>query len=251
MLDLASGEAKSLGPGQEARYLDTGHLIYLTADNAMVASPFDLDRGEITGAATPIVDFVAEGPGYTGINFALGASGAAVYAVGSTNQVEETLVMVDLNGRESPILGLPTGDFSGPRFDPTGRYLAFEIDGTLWIRDLVLGSQDLLSEEASFNPVWCADGSKLAFGASPAAGTVTHVLVRPSNLDSCSIILRREYAAARPVRRRKPIRSTRTVWRRNCRASSNATSTRENGFEVSMPVAAGMAIHWSGIRNVF
>ncbi len=183
LLDLESGEVRSLGPGQEARYLDTGHLIYLTADNAMVASPFDLDRGEITGAATPILDVVSEGPGYTGINFAVGASGAAVYSVGSTDQVDETLVMVDLDGRESPILGLPTGNFSGPRFDPTGRYLAFEIDGTLWIRDLVLGSQDLLSEGASFNPVWSVDGSKLAFGSSPSTGTVTQLLVRPSNLD--------------------------------------------------------------------
>ena len=187
LLDLESGEAKTLGPGREARYLETGHLIYLTADNAMVASPFDLDRGEISGAATPVVDVMASGPGPTGINFALGASGAAVYSVGSTDQLEETLVMVALDGRESPILGLPTGNFSAPRFDPTGRYLAFEIDGTLWIRDLVLGSQELLSEEASFNPVWSVDGSKLAFGSAPA--TVMQILIRASNLDSPAELL--------------------------------------------------------------
>ena len=85
---------------------------------------------------------------------------------------------------DAPLVRLPTGNFSGPRFDPTGRYLAFEIDGALWIRDLVLGSQDLLNELASFNPVWSVDGSKIAFGASPSTGTATQLLVRASNLDT-------------------------------------------------------------------
>ncbi len=184
VLDLESGEVQSLVQGRDARYLDAGYLIYATPSGSMVAAPFDLGRHEITGAAIPIIDAVSTGPVPRGMHFTLAATGTAVYAVGRSNEIEETLVTVDLSGNESPIRGLPAGDFSSPRFDPTGRYLVFELGTALWIRDLVLGSQDQLAGEGSFNPVWSVDGSKLAFATTPPSGMATQIFVRDAKLDS-------------------------------------------------------------------
>lgn len=189
VLDLESGEVESLAAGRDARYLETGHLIYATRSGSMVAAPFDPDRREVTGAATPVIDALSTGPDYAGLHFSLSNAGSAVYAVGRTNQVEETLVTIDLDGNQSSIRGLPTGNFSGPRFDPTGRYLAFELDGALWIRDLVLGSQDLLQVAPAFNPVWSVDGSRIAFGYTQPTGSDTQILLRNTNLDSPATLL--------------------------------------------------------------
>ena len=185
LLDLESGEVTSLGPGRDARYLETGHLIYASPGGSMVAAPFDVDRGEITGPSVPIIDAVATGPDYRGLHFAMGQSGSAVYAVG-VSSVGETLVMVDLEGRESPIRGLTVGDFSGPRFDPTGRYIVYGFNGDLWIRDLLLGRVDRLHEGPSFNPTWSADGSKIAFSLILRTGTGirTQILIQDTSLES-------------------------------------------------------------------
>jgi len=183
LLDVESGEVTSLGPGRDARYLETGHLIYASPGGSMVAAPFDVDRGEITGPSVPIIDAVATGPDYRGLHFAMGQSGSAVYAVG-VSSVEETLVTVDLEGRESPIRGLTVGNFSGPRFDPTGRYIVYQLSGDLWIRDLVLGTQDRLREGPSFNATWSADGSKIAFSHTLSTGTGTQILIQDTSLES-------------------------------------------------------------------
>jgi len=151
----------------------------------MVTAPFDGDRGELTGPARVITDEVMVGPiDGDGLSFSLAESGAAVYAEGNSGQLDEVLVMVDLEGNESPIRGLAEGNFSAPRFDPTGRNLAFELDGSLWIRDLVLGRQDLLHGAASYNPVWSADGTGVAFGYRLPTNTGSQLLIRDSDLAS-------------------------------------------------------------------
>ncbi len=186
-LNLTSGEVKALTPGRDARYIDAGYLIFATLDGSMVAAPFDPDRGEITGSSTPIMDGVAveistdEGEGF---HFALAKTGTAVYATGRANSLDETLVTLDLKGNETPISGLLPGNYSAPRFDPTGRYLAFELEGSLWIRDLVLGSQDQLHESPSYNPVWSRDGSRIAYGYSSPSTSRSRIFIRDFDLGS-------------------------------------------------------------------
>jgi len=185
LLDIESGDVRSLTPGRDARYLGSGRLLYVTVGGSMVAVPFDAARGEITGPATTISDEVAIGPtDGDGLSFTLAESGSAVYAVGNSNQLAETLVTVDLEGKEAPIRGLGIGNFSAPKFDPTGRYVAFELDGSIWIRDLLLGRQDLLHEGASFNPIWSPDGTKIAFGYRLPTNTGSQLLIRDSDLAS-------------------------------------------------------------------
>jgi serine/threonine-protein kinase len=185
LLDLRSGEVRPLTPGRDARYLRDGHLMYVASDGSMVAVPFDSDRGELAGPPTTITDEVAVGPiDGDGLSFTLAESGAAVYAAGNSSLLDEVLVTVDLAGNETPIRGLVAGNFSAPRFDPTGRYLAFELDGSLWIRDLVLGRQDLLHEAASYNPIWSTDGTRIAFGYRLPTDEGSQLLIRDSDLAS-------------------------------------------------------------------
>jgi serine/threonine-protein kinase len=185
LLDLESGEVRPLTTGRDARYLRGGHLIYMAPDGSMVGAPFDASQGAIMGPAKWISNEVAVGPADgDGLSFSLARSGAAVYAVGNSRQLDEVLVTLDLEGNETPIRGVEAGNFSAPRFDPTGRYLAFELDGALWIRDLVLGRQRLLHEAASYNPIWSSDGSSVAYGHRLSTNTGSQLLIRDSDLAS-------------------------------------------------------------------
>ena len=45
---LKSGETKELFAGVDARYLPTGHIVYMLPNNSnLFAIPFDLDRLEV------------------------------------------------------------------------------------------------------------------------------------------------------------------------------------------------------------
>jgi serine/threonine-protein kinase len=185
LLDLGSREVMSVVRGSDGRFLAPGHLIYAALDGSMVAAPFDPEEGALTGTPT-LIDHVGMGPaGQARMHFAVAASGSAVYAVGSLGGFAEVLVTVGLDGSEDPIRGLPVGNYSGPRYDPTGRHIAFEMEGTLFVRDLVLGSQNPLHEENAYNPIWSRDGSRIAFGRwLPSRDSKSQLLVRPVDLSS-------------------------------------------------------------------
>jgi hypothetical protein len=57
---LKSGERKELFPGNDARYLSTGHLVYSLNDN-LYAVPFDPDKLEVAGGQVPVVEGVYRG----------------------------------------------------------------------------------------------------------------------------------------------------------------------------------------------
>ena len=49
-MKLETGERKVLiQGGSDARYVPTGHIVYVRA-GALMAAPFDLDRQEVTGS---------------------------------------------------------------------------------------------------------------------------------------------------------------------------------------------------------
>ncbi len=189
LLDVSSGEVTPIAPGRDGRYLETGHLIYVTLGGTTVVAPFDPKSGRVTGAETVLVDDIAMGPiEGEGLHLSLSRPGTAVYAVGRSNPLGETLVTVELDGTEAPVRGLLPGNYSAPRFDPTGRYLAFEFDGAVWIRDLVLGRQEELHGPPSFNPIWSRDGSRIVFGHATGSGSQLRVRAADLTTPSDSLI---------------------------------------------------------------
>lgn len=129
---LESEERTELFPGDIARYLPTGHLVYTFEEN-LYAVQFNPDTLEVTSGQVPI----EEGVGL----HAISDSGTLAYLPRMiAPQSERTLVWVDRDGNEEPI-NAPPHLYRYPDISPDGTKVALvaEIEGNLdiYIWDLV------------------------------------------------------------------------------------------------------------------
>ncbi len=163
--------------GTDARYLPTGHLLYMK-NGTLVAAPFDVERGEITGASVTLVNDVmhAVNSGSSEFNqgtgqFAVSASGVLAYLRGGiapNRSIQPT--WVDKGGTETPVAE-PPGSLNNPRLSPDGRLLAFararpdSVRRDIWVRDLSRGASSRLTFGDGYRASnWSPDGKWLVFG---------------------------------------------------------------------------------------
>ena len=108
VLDLKTGQKKTLiRGGSDARYVDTGHLVYAAA-GTLRAVRFDLGRLEVTSDPVPVVEKVTMS-GTTGTaDFVLSQNGTLVYVPGGVGGgATRSLAWVNRQGREEPIKAPP------------------------------------------------------------------------------------------------------------------------------------------------
>ena len=169
VLQLDKGEWRTLlEGGTDARYVPTGHLVYLRS-GSLFAVPFDLKQLAVTGPPVPVLNGVHShgGAGFAFYDFS--AAGSLVYVPLDPKELEAELVWVDRKGAATPLTDIrrPYGD---PRISPNGKRLAVSAghpDSDIWILDLTRGSWDRLTS-GGFNasPVWSSDGERLAFSSN-------------------------------------------------------------------------------------
>jgi serine/threonine-protein kinase len=124
--------------GSDARYVSTGHLVYLAGDS-LWAVPFDLDRLEVKDSTpTRVLSSVASSQGVIGV-FDIAADGTFVYLARSAlASPERQLVWVDRSGKEE-IIPAPPKPYAYPRISPNGSRLAVDIreqENDIWTWDL-------------------------------------------------------------------------------------------------------------------
>ena len=163
---LGTGERRLLvGNGAFARYVPTGHLLFVR-DRALMAAPFDPDRLEVLGSAVPVVEDVALNRTEAGSQYAISDTGSLVYLTATMGDPPKSLASVDRNGR-AELLGEPDL-YHMPRVSADGRRLAVAIrdsDNDIWILDLQRGSRSKVTKETGgeMAPVWTPDGTELMF----------------------------------------------------------------------------------------
>lgn len=163
VLDLVTGDARVILRGRQAVYVPSGHLVYDDNEGRMRAVRFDLRRGQVTGASVPVFDaFRGSGGGAT--YFAVSDNGTLVYMPGG---FQRSLVRVDRYGRVAPLSAEPRG-YRFPRVSPDGTQIAVTVDprpSQIWLVDATNGHAAPLRIDAahSINPVWSADGTRIAF----------------------------------------------------------------------------------------
>ena len=171
----ATGERKILiKGGADARYVPTGHLLYMRMGTLM-AVPFNLEKLELTGGpvavtaqvmqATHTLNFFMD----SGIGqFSVSASGMFVYLPGDLSPPPERSVLwVDRTGAERPVPG-PPGTYSAVRLSPDGQRFAFGTlilgDRNLWVSDILRGSVTRLTDDGrNEGPLWTHDGKRIAY----------------------------------------------------------------------------------------
>ncbi len=169
VLLLETGETRTLLQGAtDARYVPTGHLVYVRSDS-LFAVPFDLERLAVTGPPVPVLDGLRshEGAGFALYDFS--PTGSLVYLPLDPKEAEADLVWVDRKGAATPLTEIRR-TYAGPRLSPDGRRLAVAAgleNSDIWILDLARGSWDrLASGDFNSDPVWSSDGAHIAFASN-------------------------------------------------------------------------------------
>ena len=174
LVSLATGEFTPLFQGTFARYSPSGHIVYWR-DDSLWAVPFDIGEHRIVGAETPVVEGVQAFTNSGMAAFGLSATGTLVYSPGSTvvgfrnnPRAPGTLVWVNRNGEEEPLVGLTHRPYGSPRLSPDERQLVVdEVGGDIWLYDLKTQNERQLTFSGNDQwPVWSPDGSEIVFTSS-------------------------------------------------------------------------------------
>jgi serine/threonine-protein kinase len=165
----AGGAVRELFPGLGPQYSASGHIVFATADNAMMAVPFDLDRLEVTGTPIQLLDGVATRLPGMAAHFSISRTGTLVYrrtTAGATARAAAPLrlVSMDLEGEESR-LPLEPRRFEAPTWSPDGRSVVYTDGDQLYMYDVVVGSRprQLTFTGNNRNAVYSPDGSHIVF----------------------------------------------------------------------------------------
>ena len=189
VLSLETREWRRLGPGSQAQYLPSGHLLYhavTVREGELQIVGFDAASMTIRGTPVAVIDTVFRAQNGGAAYFAVSQSGTLLFTPGG---YARTLVRVSREGRRTPITDERRG-FRQPEISPDGRRLAVTIDprpSQVWVYDLARRSGIPLSSAGhSLGPVWSSDGRRVIYGsemdlfwrAADASGTAERLLAR-------------------------------------------------------------------------
>jgi WD40-like Beta Propeller Repeat len=168
VLDPASGTWRTvLEGGYGARYLETGHLLYV-ANGALWATRFDLTHLEAQGSRQEVLRPVSTGGLGAVAEFDVAGNGALAYARGAWPQRDRLPVWVDRGGHETP-LGAPPAYYLQPRLSPNGQRLAIVAANDIFVWDFTrpwsTASRLTFDPQIDWYPVWAPDSRRILFGS--------------------------------------------------------------------------------------
>jgi hypothetical protein len=180
VFDLTTRQRHVLTKGLLARYVAPGYLVYLRADGAVLAAPFDQGRMKLTGPAVPLFEGVMTKP-FGSADLALSATGTLVYVPGvaSNSGGLAELVYVSREGAVTPLTPAVTFNPSANRslsLSPDGARIALDVIGTaspdIWIKQLPAGPLSRLTFNSlgANRPRWTSDGHSVLYISTPDSG---------------------------------------------------------------------------------
>ena len=137
--------------GYHARYLSSGHLIYIH-NGTLFAAPFDPERLEITGPVGAVLEGVMSNALTGGAQFSVSNDGTLVYLPGQSNGGGTRLEWMDRMGKTTTLRATLANWFT-PAFAPDGGRLAMEIregtaSGDIWVYEPARDAHDTADDES-------------------------------------------------------------------------------------------------------
>ncbi len=135
LLSVESGEQRVLvNGGADARYVDTGHLVYAKAGTLM-AVPFDLRTQQVSGTAVAVIEGVMQSVNAlnssdeTGAaQFSVSKSGTLLYLGGGvTPNLQSSWDWIDWKAEKKRVTDVPVGSYLFPRLSPDGQRVAVRV----------------------------------------------------------------------------------------------------------------------------
>ena len=166
--------SRVLMQGILARYVP-GHLLVVRADGSLIALPFDVAAGRVTGAGQTVATGLSIET-YGNVPFDVAANGRMIYATGAAGGELRDLVRVSSAGAVTPIDTTWVSDFESVAASRDGARVAAGIVSTtgeeIEIRDLRSGalSHYALPGFECRDPIFDSDGSTLYFTALSSTG---------------------------------------------------------------------------------
>ncbi|MBI4264560.1 MAG: serine/threonine-protein kinase [Acidobacteria bacterium] len=169
VVTLDTGERRTLVGGTVPYYVSSGHIVF-AREASLWAAPFDLDRLELTGPATPVLEGLNVPEDTGAAQLALAGDGTLVYLPDTGNRaVDRQLVWLDRQGRANPI-GAPPRTYTYPRISPDGSQVALDIQGEnrdVWIWNVARDTFTRLTSDGGLDryPLWSPDGRRIVFSS--------------------------------------------------------------------------------------
>ncbi|MGD8362859.1 MAG: protein kinase, partial [Gemmatimonadota bacterium] len=177
-LDLGSGERSPVVTGVFARYTPSGFLIYATAEQTIMAVPFDPETLALRGDPVMVADQVSlEGVGDEqrfGVSepFSFSEDGALLFS--PLEQVNPVLPSwVTRTGEVTPVDSLWRQTISDPRISPSGDKVVMTVFDSVsegrhvWVKDLEGGTHLKLTLEGDARqPTWTPDGTAITYSSN-------------------------------------------------------------------------------------
>jgi len=179
--DFKTRERHILTKGLLARYVAPGYLVFLRADGAVLAAPFDQDKLKLTGSAVPLFEGVMVKT-FGSADIAISATGTLAYVPGlaTSGGGNAELVWVNRDGAITPLTPPmaynPSANLS-LSLSPDGSRVAIDVIGAaappdIWIKQLPSGALSRLTFQTSyaFRPRWTPDGLSVIYIAVVDSG---------------------------------------------------------------------------------
>ncbi|HET9387367.1 MAG TPA: protein kinase, partial [Gemmatimonadales bacterium] len=169
---LATGERRPIVKGLGARYLPSGHLVYVQG-GALMAVRFDVNRFAVTGDATPVLSGFMQSSrlrnsGVTTLvpQVSVSTAGTVAYVPARSKPLQKALVWVSRAGVETPA-GARGGVYFQPRLSPDGSRVAVTVGGEdnddVWLYEFARGSMSRVTSGGNNAfPLWSRDGRRIA-----------------------------------------------------------------------------------------
>jgi Tol biopolymer transport system component len=168
VLAIQTGKWHRLGPGSQAQYLPSGHLLFhapAVREGELHAVPFDAESLRLQGTPVAVIATVFRAQNGGGLYFAAAQNGTLTFTPGG---YARTLVRVDRHGRRTPLVDERRG-FRHPEISPDGRSVAVTVDprpSQVWVYDLTRRSGiPLATNGHSLGPVWSPDGRRITYSS--------------------------------------------------------------------------------------